>query len=100
MELVTIKTSNDFNHLSVAKTYLEANDIYCVLKDEYVSQVYAHTYAVGGIKLQVLGEDAQQAIELLIEGGFARREDYEIPESTQRIVSIVEKFRSFFRKKK
>lgn len=100
MELVTVKTSQDYNHLAIAKTYLEANGISCTLKDEYTSQVYSYTYAVGGIKLQVQEEDAQRAIELLIEGGFAQKEDYEIPESTKQVVKVVEKIQSFFRRKK
>ncbi|MFT4222506.1 putative signal transducing protein [Dysgonomonas sp.] len=100
MEPVTVKTSQDYNHLAVVKTYLEANGIICTFKDEYTSQVYSHTYAVGGIKLQVQEEDAPKAIELLIEGGFATKEDYEIPESTKQIVRVVEKIQSFFRRKK
>ncbi|MFV0536722.1 MAG: putative signal transducing protein [Dysgonomonas sp.] len=100
MELVTVKTSQDYNHLAIAKTYLEDSGIICSFKDEYASQVYSHTYAVGGIKLQVQEEDVQRAMELLIEGGFATKEDYEIPESTMQIVNIVEKIKSLFRRKK
>ncbi len=100
MELVTIKASEDYNHLAIAKTYLEDNGIICMFKDEYTSQIYSYTNAVGGIKLQVQEEDAPRAIELLIKGGFATKEDYEIPESTMQIVKIVEKVKSFFRRKK
>lgn len=98
MGLVTIKSSENYNHLAIAKTYLEDNGILCTFKDEYTTQVYSNTNVVGGIKLQVQEEDAQRAIELLIEGGFATKEDYEIPESTMQIVSIVEKVKSFFRR--
>lgn len=100
MELVTIKSSENYNHLAIAKTYLEDNGISCTFQDEYTSQVYSNTNVVGGIKLQVQEEDAQRAIELLIEGGFARKEDYEIPESTKQLVRVVEKIQSFFRRKK
>lgn len=31
MELVTVKTSQDYNHLAIAMTYLEANGISCTL---------------------------------------------------------------------
>ncbi|MBB4037209.1 hypothetical protein GGR21_003124 [Dysgonomonas hofstadii] len=96
-DLVTIKTSNIPGELAVAKTYLESYDIFCYLKDELINQV--HPYAMGGIKLQVREEDAMRAIEFLIEGGFARKEDYEIPESTLRMVRIYEKITDFFKKK-
>ncbi|MDR1502632.1 MAG: DUF2007 domain-containing protein [Prevotella sp.] len=96
-EMITIKTSSIPGELAVAKSYLEDNDIYCFLKDELINQV--HPYAVGGIKLQVREEDAEQAINLLLEGGFARKEDYEIPGSTLFLVKWYEKITSWFGKK-
>lgn len=96
--LVTIKTSNIPGELSVAQTYLIDNEIYCLLKDEIVNQVYLS--GIGGIKLQVREEDALQAAQLLIEGGFSKKEDFEIPESTHRMVRIFEKISSFFEKNK
>ncbi len=95
---VTIRTTNIPGELAVAKTYLESNNIFCILKDELINQV--HPFAMGGIKLQVKEEDAIHAIELLIEGGFAKKEDYDIPESTLRMVRLYEKISSFFNKKK
>lgn len=100
MELVTVKSSKDFGSLSIAKTFLESNGIVVVFKDEYMSQLYAQTDVVGGTKLQVAEQDAERAIELLIEGGFATKADYEIPQSTLRTVRIVEKILSFFKRKK
>ena len=96
-DLITIKTSDIPGEMAVAKTYLEDNEIFCFLKDELINQV--HPFAMGGTKLQVREEDAMRAIELLIEGGFAKKEDYEIPESTLRMVKIYEKVPSFFKKK-
>lgn len=96
-DLVTIKTSNIPGEMAVAKTYLENNEIFCLLKDELINQI--HPAGLGGIKLQVREEDAQRAAELLIEGGFARKEDFEIPESTMRMVKIYEKISSFLNKK-
>ncbi|HMM03778.1 MULTISPECIES: DUF2007 domain-containing protein [unclassified Dysgonomonas] len=96
-EMITIKTSNIPGELAVAKSYLEDNDIYCFLKDELINQV--HPYAVGGIKLQVREEDAKQAINLLLEGGFARKEDFEIPQSTLFLVKWYEKIASWFGRK-
>lgn len=85
--------------LAVAQSYLENYGIQTFLKDELFSQVYPWIQASGGIKLQVLEEDVMKAVELLIEGGFAKKEDYEIPESTLQMVKIYEKITSFFKKK-
>lgn len=97
-ELVTIKSSDISTEIAVAKTYLESRGIPCYTKDELLNQV--HPFAIGGVKLQVHEEDAIRAAEYLIEGGFARKEDFEMPESTLRMVKIYEKISEFFRKKK
>ncbi|MFV0537610.1 MAG: putative signal transducing protein [Dysgonomonas sp.] len=100
-DLVTIKTSNIPGEMAVAKSYLEDNEIFCFLKDELINQVHPlASIGVGGIKLQVREEDAQRAAELLIEGGFAKKKDFEIPESTMRLVRIYEKISSFLNKKR
>ncbi|MDH6310824.1 hypothetical protein M2451_003560 [Dysgonomonas sp. PFB1-18] len=83
--------------MAVAKSYLEDNKIFCLLKDELINLI--HPVGLGGIKLQVKETDAQHAAELLIEGGFAKKEDFEIPESTMRMVKIYEKISSFLNKK-
>ena len=95
---ITVKASDIYNDVSIAKSYLEDRGIFCILKDELTNQV--HPYAIGGVKLQVSEQDVQEAINLLIEGGFSRKEDFEIPDSTLRIVSVYEKIASFFSKKK
>lgn len=95
--LVTIMTNDIADRLSIARTYLEDNGIESVLKDELMNHV--HPFGLGGVKLQVLEEDAVRAIELLIEGGFATKEDYEVPESTLRLERINEKIANFFKKK-
>ncbi len=95
---ITVKASDIYNDVSIAKSYLEDRGIFCILKDELTNQV--HPYAIGGVKLQVSEGDVQEAINLLIEGGFSRKEDFEIPDSTLRIVSVYEKIASFFSKKK
>jgi len=100
-ELVTIKVSNYISELSIARSFLEDHGIICFVKDEYINQMYTmNNSAFGGIKLQVPEEDAERAILLLIEGGFAKKEDYEIPESTKRLVKWYEKLSSIFGKKK
>lgn len=96
-ELVTIKASDIQGEIFIARSYLEDNGIACFLKDELTNQV--HPAGVGGMKLQVHEEDAIRAAELLIEGGFAKKEDFEVPESTMRMVRIYEKISNFFKGK-
>lgn len=95
--LVTVKSSDLYNDLVVAKSYLEDNDIPCFLKDEYTNQV--HPVAIGGIKLQVREEDVQRAIDLLIIGDFARIEDFEPSKSILWISKVLDKVSSIFRRK-
>lgn len=97
--LVTVKTANILTELSVAETYLEDNGIHCFIKDELVGQVYSvASSALGGIKLQVREEDYEEAVKLLVEGGFAKVEDYQPDESTLFISKIYEKIVSFFKR--
>lgn len=95
--MVTIMSSTVANDLFVAKTYLEANDIICFVQDELMNRAYPGV--TGGAKLCVTERDAIRAAELLIEGNFATKEDFEIPESTMRMVRIYEKITDFFKKK-
>lgn len=94
---VTMMSSDILSELAVAKTYLEDKGIPCLLRDELINQVYAA--GKSGAKLQVAEEDAIRAAEFLIEGGFAKKEDFEIPESTLRMVRIYEKISDFFKRK-
>lgn len=96
-EIATIMSSLIANDLFIAKTYLEANGINCFIQDELMNRAYLG--ATGAARLCVAEGDAIRAAELLIEGGFATKEDFEIPESTKRMVRIYEKITNFFNKK-
>ena len=78
-ELITIQVFSFPPDLYMAKSFLESEDIECFVKDETMGQILPlfASSALGGIKLQVREEDAEKAIQLLIEGGFATAEDYE-----------------------
>lgn len=76
-ELVTIKTSSMVSNLAVAMSYLESENIYCFIKNEYSAMLQPFFSNNSGAQLQVREEDVPRAIQLLIEGGFARAEDYE-----------------------
>lgn len=73
-DLVTVKTSDFEADLAIARTYLLDNGIDCVINGEYLSIATA-----GGqsMKLEVREEDYKRAVELLIKGGFTKREDYD-----------------------
>lgn len=94
---VTIKSSDRAAELYVARSYLESYDISVYLKDEYTNQV--HPAAIGGVKLQVKEEDAERAINLLIEGGFASKEDYEPSKSEVWLSKVLDNISSFFKRK-
>ena len=79
MELVTIKIFGNSTEFHMAKSYLESAQIECFGQNELINQVYPlASSAVSGIQLQVVAEQAEEAIRLLIESGFAKPEDYEM----------------------
>lgn len=72
--LMTVKTSDFEADLFIAKSYLIDNGIDCVINTGYLT---ISTEDGVSAKLQVRAEEYKQAIELLIKGDFAKREDYE-----------------------
>lgn len=73
-DLMTVKTSDFEANLVIAKSYLIDNGIDCIINTEYLT---VSTKDGNSARLQVRGGDYQKAIELLIKGGFTKREDYE-----------------------
>ena len=66
MELVTIRTFSNYFSANILLTKLRDGGIQCYLKDEYTVTIDPLlTNAVGGIKLVVNKEDAQEVFELL-----------------------------------
>lgn len=59
----------------MAKNYLEANGIECVLQDELTTQTSYYANAIGGAKLLVREEEVREAARLLVEGGYIDEED-------------------------
>lgn len=97
--LVTVKVSGFASELAVATSYLEDHGIQCFIKDELINQAYAvGTSPFGGVKLQVPEEDAEKARLLLVEGGFAKKEDYEPTKSDLWLMQVIEKIQSFFKR--
>lgn len=97
-EFVTVKIFNYQMDMYMAKSFLESEGILCFAKDEFINQVNPfYTQAVNGIKLQVPAEQAEEAVRLLIEGGFAKEEDYNIPQSMKNTQKAVEWIKGLFK---
>lgn len=73
-DLVTLRSSDFEADLVIAKSYLIDNGIDCVINTGYLT---ISTYEGKAARLQVRREDYRRAAELLIEGGFSKREDFE-----------------------
>lgn len=98
-ELVTVKVFNLQNDLHMAKSYLESEGISCFVADEYINQVYPlSSNATGGIKLQVPTDEAEQAVHLLIKGGFAQPEDFDPPQAILKIGKAIDWIKKKFNK--
>jgi hypothetical protein len=75
--LVTIMTSTYPHELVILQGRLEAEGIYCFIRDELTAQLNPFVSdAIGGAKLQVREEDAERAIRILEEGGYVEEDDY------------------------
>ena len=66
MELITIRTFNNYFSANILLTKLRDAGIQCYLKDEYtVTMDPLLTNAVGGIKLVINKDNSQEVLELL-----------------------------------
>ncbi len=93
-ELVTIRTFSQSIDFELVKSYLESYGIECFGRDEVNNRAYLANVN-GGIKLEVREEQAEEAVKILIEAGYLKKEDFEpSPE-----MKWLEKVLSFFRRK-
>jgi len=92
-ELVTVRSFTQSTEYEIAKSYLESYEIECFGQDEILNRDYANIN--GGVKLQVRSDQAEEAIKLLIDGGYLKKEDFE-PSAEMK---WVEKVLGYFRKK-
>lgn len=88
--LVTVKTFTYSHELSIIRSKLESEGIYCFAQDELTAQVHPFTSnAIGGVKLQVKEEDVPQAIQILKENGYISDEDLEPSKLQIRLYRII-----------
>ena len=91
--LATIRTFIYSTEYAVAKSYLESYEITCYGQDEFTNRVYFGN-VVGGVKLQVKTEDAEEAIRLLMEAGYLKESDLEPTTAIKWIDNVLSKFRN------
>lgn len=82
-----IWSSWNIQDIYMARSYLEANGIECLLQDELTTQTSYYANAIGGAKLLVRERDAREAARLLVEGGYVDEEDCDPGED---VVSVPE----------
>ncbi len=92
--LVTIRTFSSSVDFEMVKAYLESLGIECFGIDEVINRTYLANVN-GGVKLKVREEQVEEALKLLIEGGYLKVEDFE--PSTE--MKWAEKVINFFNKK-
>lgn len=68
---VTVLSNHRASNLAIPMSYLEDNGLDCFLKDEFFGEMHP----AASVELQVDEEDVQQALKLLIDGGFLAEED-------------------------
>jgi len=87
--LITLRSFSLSTEFEIVKSYLESCGIECFGQDEIINRDYVN--ANGGIKLQVRTGQAEEAIELLMEAGYLKPEDFE-PTTEMKWVEKVLKF--------
>ena len=66
--MVTIRTCFSLPEAQVIQSFLEGSGIKSFLPDEYtVQNNWMWTNAIGGVRIQVLEEDAERAMQMLRE---------------------------------
>ena len=74
-ELVTIATFTFPHEMAILRAHLESEGIKCFTKDEMLAQVYNfNSQAIGGVKLQIRKSDLENALPILISGGYYKHE--------------------------
>lgn len=90
--LITIRSFSNSSEFEIAKAYLLSMGIDCVGQDELINQIYVANVN-GGVKLQVPSEQYEEALKLMIEGGYIKPDDFEPTPEFKWLNSILNKFR-------
>lgn len=90
--LVTIRSFSNSTEFEIAKSYLLSMGIDCVGQDELINQIYVANIN-GGVKLQVPVDQYDDALKLMIEGGYVKDDDFEPTPELKWLNKIFSKFR-------
>ena len=90
-KLVTVRTFTQSIEYEMAKSYLVSFGIECYGQDEIINRDYANVN--GGVKLQVRSEQAEEAVKLLLDGGYLKAEDFEPSAEMKWIEKILNYFK-------
>jgi len=75
-KFITVLTVTFPHEVAVIRGRLESEGIACFVKDELTLQVNPfYSNAIGGVKLQVLESDLNQAVKILRETGYVKEEN-------------------------
>ena len=96
-ERITVRTFSSSVDFEMVKAYLESCGIECFGKDELTNRAYLANVN-GGVKLQVRPDQLDEAIQLLIEGGYITSEDMESTAEHQWAEKIINKIKAIFQK--
>ncbi len=96
-ERITVRTFSSSVDFEMVKAYLESCGIECFGKDELTNRAYLANVN-GGVKLQVRPDQLDEAIQLLIEGGYIKPEDMESTAELQWAEKIINKIKAIFQK--
>ena len=91
-KLVNIRTFSQSTDFEMVKSYLESCGIECFGRNEIINRAYLANVN-GGVKLDVLESQAEEAIKLLIEAGYLKPEDFEPTPEFKFVDKILSKFR-------
>ena len=99
-ELVTIKTFNTHADLGVVQSYLEAAGIRCSSWTSTSTRSIRFTPMPRAASSRKCPKARHpEAARLLIEGGFAKPEDFEVPREMVAIGKALERIKKIFNKK-
>ncbi|CAN5420899.1 hypothetical protein BH20BAC1_BH20BAC1_01280 [soil metagenome] len=92
MELVVVRTFNNYFSANILLTRLRSSGVECYLKDEYTVTVDPFlSNAVGGIKLAVKKENVEEVLELLHDFDDAYRKSAVCPRCGSHEIELVPK---------
>ena len=94
-ERITVRTFSNSVDFEMVKAYLESCGIECFGKDEFTNRAYLANVN-GGVKLQVHPDQLDEAIQLLIEGGYITSEDMESSPEFRWAERVINKIKSIF----